>query len=382
MDLSEQPAIAGFSQSRGCQDATQVWRRASHCQLFRKCREVMSSSSIPTQAQSDQHNTLEWKVLDEPMAFVTTNIRVAQKPNTIHNTHRFLLTNGNLCHSIQDFHERCPETSWYLKDVYTLHIPNYTGSVGFGQTHTQKLLIHCRSTDIEDVVASVELVRQGISEERRVVMGGSYGGFIAVHFIGQHPTLFNVTSLRNPVISPGEMAIGTDILDGVYSEFGIPSTFDSDFLTSPASDPPCVARARLPHAHTLPNDADTNDAPTPHLNHNVPRNLPNRLHRIPNRTHPQCEDGLRGRSVSVGRTSTGSGIRNENENETGDGNRDGKDGNWMERNRKEGKDGILEMLSFAGETHSIEGVGATRVSREAIRDWFKVFAEGGWSSWT
>ncbi|KAG1785084.1 uncharacterized protein HD556DRAFT_1459776 [Suillus plorans] len=85
---------------------------------------------------------------------------------------------------------------------YTLNIPNYTSSMGFGQRYIQKLLRHCGSMDVEDVAESIrQLIRRDVSEEgRQVVIGGSHGGFIAAHLIGQHPTLFNAASLRNPVI--------------------------------------------------------------------------------------------------------------------------------------------------------------------------------------
>ncbi|KAG1717196.1 hypothetical protein EDB19DRAFT_1840771 [Suillus lakei] len=288
-----------------------------------------SSSPIPTQAQSDQHDTLEWKVLDEPMV---------------------------------------PATN-------TLNIPNYTDSVGFGQTHTQKLLVHCGSMEVEDVVAGVELVRRGVSEEgRQVVMGG------VMEVIGQHPTLFNVASLRNPVISPGEMAKGTDTPDWVYSEFWIPSTFDFDFLTSPASGslvPPAPDSLTPTPSQMTP----TPTIPPPTTSIIVSHNLPNRLHCIPNRARPRCNRAsadidrqgwfeARGciPAKELGETSTGSGTGNENETRGGNGN--GKDGNGKER-----KDGIVEILFFAGETHSIEGVEVVRVCLEAMRDWFKVFAE-------
>ncbi|KAG1718974.1 hypothetical protein EDB19DRAFT_1976150 [Suillus lakei] len=159
-----------------------------------------SSSSMPTQAQSDQHDTHEWKVLDGVCH------KGAQQPNTTHNTHCFPLTetfviqsetstNGALkpacdytAYSV-DYcicsglvlegcpFPRLPNVLLTPHPTDTLNIPNYTDSVCFGQTHTQKLLIHCGSMDVEDVVASVELLRRDVSEEgRQVVMGGVMEG--------------------------------------------------------------------------------------------------------------------------------------------------------------------------------------------------------------
>jgi hypothetical protein len=65
----------------------------------------------------------------------------------------------------------------------TLSLPNYTGSLGFGEKYIQKLLGHCGTMDVQDVVESVnELIRLGISEHgRQVIQGGSHGGFLAAH---------------------------------------------------------------------------------------------------------------------------------------------------------------------------------------------------------
>ncbi|KAG1717431.1 hypothetical protein EDB19DRAFT_2005429 [Suillus lakei] len=333
-----------------------------------------SSSPIPTQAQSDQHDTLEWKVLDEPMVPATKVLNNLTSPITPtasrSQIETFVIQSKTSTNSVLK-----PLCDYRIEDriqrrpLHTLNIPNYTDSVGFGQTHTQKLLVHCGSMEVEDVVAGVELVRRGVSEEgRQVVMGG------VMEVIGQHPTLFNVASLRNPVISPGEMAKGTDTPDWVYSEFWIPSTFDFDFLTSPASGslvPPAPDSLTPTPSQMTP----TPTIPPPTTSIIVSHNLPNRLHCIPNRARPRCNRA----SADIDRqgwfeargceTSTGSGTGNENETRGGNGN--GKDGNGKER-----KDGIVEILFFAGETHSIEGVEVVRVCLEAMRDWFKVFAEG------
>ncbi|KAG1727216.1 Alpha/Beta hydrolase protein, partial [Suillus lakei] len=193
------------------------------------------------------------------------------------------------------------------------------------------LLGHCRSIDVEDVVASVEeLVRQGVSEEgRQVVMCGSHGGFIAAHLIGQHLTLFNAASLCNPVISAGE-------------------TPTPNSLMSPTPAPSQT------NAHSIPYDA-----PSHNPNHNVPHNhtlyTASPIAHVHNVTAPVLifigEDDLRvcpGQGVGFYYTTKG-----------------GK------------RDWIVEMSFFPGETHSIEGAEAARVSWEATRDWFKAFAEGG-----
>jgi len=59
-------------------------------------------------------------------------------------------------------------------------MPNYTGSMGFGENYIQKLLGKCGTLDVEDCIATVkELIKKGISVEgRQVVQGGSHGGFI------------------------------------------------------------------------------------------------------------------------------------------------------------------------------------------------------------
>ncbi|KAL0956583.1 hypothetical protein HGRIS_002721 [Hohenbuehelia grisea] len=108
---------------------------------------------------------------------------------------------------------------------YTLSLPNYTGSLGFGETHVRALLGNCGSLDVEDCIASVRhLIKLGISEsgpENQMVQGGSHGGFLTGHLIGQYPDVFSAAVLRNPVISIGELSI-SDIPDWYYYEFGLP----------------------------------------------------------------------------------------------------------------------------------------------------------------
>jgi dipeptidyl aminopeptidase/acylaminoacyl peptidase len=217
----------------------------------------------------------------------------------------------------------------------TLSLPNYTGSMGFGEKYIRKLLGHCGTMDMHDIVESVnELIRLGISEpDRQVIQGGSHGGFLAAHrkrllylltliypscvtVIGQYPDLFNAAVMRNPVISAGELT-GSDIPDWIYTEFGLdfspealmtPATYRKLFEASPIAH---VDRVRAPVLLLLGED-DLRVVPT---------------------------QGMRFYHALKGREK------------------------------------IVDMLTFPKETHPLEGVEAARVSWEAGRDWFKAFAE-------
>ncbi|KAG1898892.1 Alpha/Beta hydrolase protein [Suillus fuscotomentosus] len=323
----------------------------------------------------DQHDTLEWKVLDK--SSLSSTIKEALNdltPSIIPITARApvetLLIQSKkastcggpkpVCVTILHGGPHATSTTSFFSAIvalalegYTLNIPNYTGSMGFGQTYIQKLLGHCGSMDVEDVTESVrELIRRGVSEEgRQVVMGGSHGGFIAAHLIGQHPTLFNAASLRNPVISAGEFAAGTDIPDWVYSEFGVSSTdSDSDSYTSPTSNLLTSLTPTLPLMTPKTYNTLFTASPIAHVD---------------NITAPVLiligEDDLRvvpGQGIGFYHA-----IKGRGEVRTGA--------------EKETKKGTVEVLSFPGESHGIDGVEAARVSFEATRDWFKAFGEGG-----
>ncbi|KAG1807980.1 Alpha/Beta hydrolase protein [Suillus subaureus] len=362
----------------------------------------------------DQNDTLQWKFLDKPM--ISSTIKEALDdltPSIIPITTRaptetLLIqskkastSNGPkpVCVTIPHGGPHATSTTAFVPSVvalalegYTLNLPNYTGSMGFGQVYIQKLLGHCGSMDVEDVAESVrELIKRGVSEEgRQVVMGGSHGGFIAAHLIGQHPTLFNAASLRNPVISAGELASGTDIPDWVYSEFGVPSNDPGSYTSSMT-----IFNSLIPPPSTSPTPTPLTSAPsemalllpptppTPLMTPDTYNTLyaASPIAHVDNVTAPVLiligEDDLRvapGQGIGFyhaikGRAGGGA-VRTGNATEDGTG---AVDETGTEKDKKKG---IVEMLSFPGESHAIDGVEAARVSFEATRDWFKAFAEG------
>jgi acylaminoacyl-peptidase len=376
--------------------------------------QLICSRSTPTNpwevllGSLDQHDTLDWKVLDRPMLSSTTKealdgltssiipITARAPTESLLIQSKKALTSGGpkpVCVTIPHGGPHTTSTTAFTPSVvslalegYTLNLPNYTGSMGFGQTYIQKLLGHCGSMDVEDVTESVrELVRRGVAEDgRQAVMGGSHGGFITAHLIGKYPTLFNAASLRNPVISVGELATGTDIPDWVYAEFGVLSdsgsytspTPNSNFNSLPSPTFNSESLASPPSTALAPTPMPLTSTPPPPLMTPETYNTlftASPITRVDNITAPVLliigEDDLRvvpGQGIGFyhainGRARTGTGTGAENGTGT----------------RKEQTKGIVEMLSFPGESHAIDGVEAARVSFEATRDWFRVFAEGG-----
>ncbi|KAG1782528.1 hypothetical protein EV702DRAFT_960196 [Suillus placidus] len=185
--------------------------------------------------------------------------------------------------------------------------------------------------------------------------------------IGQHPTLFKSASLRNPVISVGELTSGTDIPDWVYAEFGVLST-DSDSLTSPPSNSNSLTSPMSnSNSPTTPTSDTLTLTPTPPLMTPQTYNtLFTLIVHVDNITVPVLifigEDDLRvvmGQGIGfyhaikgrVGGITTGTGdaIGDGDANMTGTG---------ETRTGRDKMKGIVEILAFPGESHAIEGVEA------------------------
>ncbi|KAI9449663.1 alpha/beta-hydrolase [Lactarius psammicola] len=208
-----------------------------------------------------------------------------------------------------------PALAAYALQGFTLNVPNYTGSTGFGDFYVQKLVGRCGTLDVEDVKASVDyLVKEGKGEHgpgKQFVTGGSHGGFLTAHLIGQYPDTFTAAVLRNPVIS--SQPASTDIPDWYFSEFGVRPSVEAEQM------PPAL------YARLYPS------SPIAHV-----RNV-----RAPVLLLLGTEDR---RVINV----------------------QGK--GFFHALRALGRE--VELLAFEGEGHALDGVEATRVGWEATVDWF------------
>jgi len=115
---------------------------------------------------------------------------------------------------------------------YVVLMVNYRGSTGFGQDSIESLLGGIGRQDVDDIQSIVEqFVKIGrVDKKKVVVIGGSHGGFLTTHLIGQFPDFYRAAVARNPVINVASMLGVSDLPDWTYTEVGL--KFDSKLTPS------------------------------------------------------------------------------------------------------------------------------------------------------
>ncbi|KAK0494381.1 acylaminoacyl-peptidase [Armillaria luteobubalina] len=215
-----------------------------------------------------------------------------------------------------------PSTSALAIEGYAISQPNYTGSLGFGEKYVRALMGQCGTVDVSDCIASVRhILSLGLAQEgpgKLFVLGGSHGGFLAAHLIGQYPETFTSAVMRNPVISAGDVW-GSDIPDWYFSEFG--------YGFQMSQSPPYTVGSReyeaLQHASPISYVQEMRAA--------VLLMLGGSDHRVNPKQGLGYYHALKGREGKV----------------------------------------RVDLLWFDGEGHPLEGVEASRIGWERTRDWFQ-----------
>lgn len=96
--------------------------------------------------------------------------------------------------------------SWLLSIVYlaatkrAVLCANYTGSTGYDEAGVRALCGQVGRLDVDDTRALTLKAAEEFTGPRAVI-GGSHGGFLGGHLIGQFPDLFATAVLRNPVLN-------------------------------------------------------------------------------------------------------------------------------------------------------------------------------------
>lgn len=135
---------------------------------------------------------------------------------------------------------------------FSLLYVNYRGSTGFGEEALQSLPGNIGRQDVGDVLAALnQVIKNGMADPNKVsVMGGSHGGFLASHLLGQAPDKFRTGILRSPVCNLASNVGSTDIPDWCYVE-----AFGKEGLTTyseaPSADDLRVLYQCSPIAHVF-----------------------------------------------------------------------------------------------------------------------------------
>jgi acylaminoacyl-peptidase len=146
----------------------------------------------------------------------------------------------------------------YLASLgYAVAYCNYRGSTGYGESALQSLVGGAGGgAGVRDVMDCSAIARRCINDgicdpDRVCVVGGSHGGFLGGHLVGQKAVLetfgvdFKCAVLRNPVTDIGAMTASTDIPDWCFVEtLGIDAYTDDPSIETLAH-----MRSKSPIAH-------------------------------------------------------------------------------------------------------------------------------------
>ncbi|XP_056381212.1 acylamino-acid-releasing enzyme [Hyla sarda] len=112
---------------------------------------------------------------------------------------------------------------------FAVQLVNYRGSLGFGQQSVMSLLGKVGDQDVKDMQTAVlhSLQTEPVHPHKIVLCGGSHGGFLSCHLIGQYPEFYKACIVRNPVTNIPAMAGSTDIPDWCNVESGLTFSYET-----------------------------------------------------------------------------------------------------------------------------------------------------------
>ena len=119
---------------------------------------------------------------------------------------------------------------FWLKLGYAILMPNYRGSLGFGQASILSLTNFSGTNDVNDCYQAVQdclKVFGHLDPEKLYLYGGSHGGQIVLHLSGQFPDTFKACIARNPVTNIATKVMVADNPDSGFNQAGLNFDFQS-----------------------------------------------------------------------------------------------------------------------------------------------------------
>lgn len=129
-------------------------------------------------------------------------------------------------HSVHTANYRVPIAT-FVELGYAIAMLNFRGSAGYGEINLNSLPGNVGSQDVADCkyVLDYLLTHEGYDKTKFLAYGGSHGGFLVTHLIGQFPDFFKACVCRNPVTQITSMVDISDIPDWSWVESGIDYEF-------------------------------------------------------------------------------------------------------------------------------------------------------------
>uniref|UniRef100_A0A8C3G9Y1 acylaminoacyl-peptidase n=1 Tax=Cyclopterus lumpus TaxID=8103 RepID=A0A8C3G9Y1_CYCLU len=139
-------------------------------------------------------------------------------------------------------------TAGLAKLGFAVLMVNYRGSTGFGQDSILSLIGQIGSQDVKDVQTAVRTALQrdiALDPNRLAVIGGSHGGFLSCHLVGQYPEFYRACAARNPVINAATLLGTSDIVDCVGIQYSYDQIPTAEALAAMLEKSPITHAAQI-----------------------------------------------------------------------------------------------------------------------------------------
>ncbi|GAA5908571.1 hypothetical protein JCM8208_002669 [Rhodotorula glutinis] len=139
---------------------------------------------------------------------------------------------------------------------YRVVLVNYPGSTGYGQRYIDELPPRIGELEVEATLGAAHYLNAlslaSRTRGKKLLMGGSHGGFIASHLTARWPDEFDAVVQRNPVTDLVSNAANSDIPEWQWEEADLAYSFDNPPThVDPATYKRFYDVSPLRHAHQV-----------------------------------------------------------------------------------------------------------------------------------